>query len=153
MKLEDFLAKESVIAELYARERQEVLHELAKVLCKEDPGLQPEEVYQIFQEREKLGSTGIGEGVAIPHGKSPYVKRMLVGFGRSSKGIDFASQDGEPTYLFFALLAPENAAGLHLKLLAKLSRILKNRAFREKLIASRSAEDLYQLLINEEDAL
>ncbi len=153
MKLEDFLAKESVIAELHARGRDEALHELSKVLCKTDPVLQESEVYEIFQEREKLGSTGIGEGVAIPHGKSAHVKKMLVSFGRSSEGIDFASQDGEPTHLFFALLAPENAAGLHLKLLAKLSRILKNRSFREKLIQASTAEDLYQLLINEEGAL
>jgi PTS system nitrogen regulatory IIA component len=101
-------------------------------------------------EREKLGSTGIGSGVAIPHGKIANLDHIVAAFGRSKAGIDFDSQDGEPTYLFFVLVAPENTAGLHLKALAKLSRLLKDSNFRDRLMKVPDAKAIYQI-ISEED--
>jgi len=102
-------------------------------------------------EREKLGSTGIGEGVAIPHGKVPGLPGLIASFGRSVQGIDFRAIDGRPTHLFFALFAPENSAGAHLKALARISRIFKNPAFRESILRAPSAEEIYRL-IEAEDA-
>jgi PTS system nitrogen regulatory IIA component len=97
-------------------------------------------------DREGLGSTGIGEGVAIPHGKIPGIDRLVAVFGRSPAGVQFASLDGKPARLFFLILAPENSAGMHLKALARISRLLKDPRFRERLLAAEGAEGLSQVL-------
>ncbi len=151
MKLTSILHKEAVIPHLHSREAQGVLRELAAGLMQAESSLDNQEVFSVLQEREKLGSTGIGSGVAIPHGKLPAAKRIVACFGRSPEGVDFGSQDGEPTHLFFALIAPENSAGLHLKVLAKLSRLLKDKSFRDDLMQAKGTDEIFKILSREDD--
>jgi PTS system nitrogen regulatory IIA component len=101
----------------------------------------------VLIEREHLGSTGIGDGVAIPHGKLSSVEQPIVSFGRSKKGLDFDSMDGQPAYLFFLLLAPENSSGVHLQVLTKIARILKSSTFRKALMQVGSREEIYETII------
>ncbi len=150
MKITSILNENSIIPELKSRDKNSVIRELAQAVAKIEPSIQGEELYQILLEREKLGSTGIGSGVAIPHGKMSHLNQIVAAFGKSPPGIDFDSQDGEPAHLFFVLVAPENTAGLHLKALAKLSRLLKDSDFRDKLMHAQDAHTLYQA-ISEED--
>jgi PTS system nitrogen regulatory IIA component len=114
-------------------------------------GVDAQKLVETLLDREKLGSTGIGEGVAIPHGKVPGLPGLTASFGRSVAGIDFRAIDGRPTHLFFALFAPENSAGAHLKALARTSRIFKNSAFRDSILRAPTSDDIYRL-IEAEDA-
>ena len=106
---------------------------------------------EVLLDRERLGNTGIGDNIAIPHGKLPQLSRLMLCFGRSLKGVDFDSMDGKPSHLFFMLLAPVNSAGLHLKALAKISRMLMSQPFRDNLMQAKGAEEIYRL-IAERDA-
>jgi PTS system nitrogen regulatory IIA component len=107
---------------------------------------------KVLLDRERLGSTGIGDGVAIPHGKFHGVNEPMISFGRSLKGLDFDSMDGQPAYLFFLLMAPENSASIHLRALARIAKILKNSSFRKILLEAPTKEELYNTLIqNDED--
>jgi PTS system nitrogen regulatory IIA component len=151
MKIKQILSKPCVLSHLSARTKDEVITELADLLAKNFSNLSREEMIGILGEREKLGSTGIGNGVAIPHGKIPALTQIVTGFGRSVEGIPFESQDGKPAHLFFVLLAPENAASLHLKALARLSRLLKDVHFRNKLMEAADADQLYQEIVGEDD--
>jgi PTS system nitrogen regulatory IIA component len=149
MKILDALDEGSVIADLKGRSKPEVLEELAAPVAR----LANEElrdVVEVLLERERLGSTGIGGGIGIPHGKLKRLDRMVIGFGLSRKGVDFDSLDGEPTRIFFLLMAPESSTGLHLKLLARISRILKNETLKERLLQAKSAEEI-TAIIKEED--
>jgi PTS system nitrogen regulatory IIA component len=149
MRILDVLDEGSVIADLKGRSKPEVLEELAAPVAR----LANEElrdVVEVLLERERLGSTGIGGGIGIPHGKLKRLDRMVIGFGLSRKGVDFDSLDGEPTRIFFLLMAPESSTGLHLKLLARISRILKNEPFKERLLQAKSAEEI-TAIIKEED--
>ncbi|HMA79256.1 MAG TPA: PTS sugar transporter subunit IIA [Candidatus Binatia bacterium] len=151
MKITDFLTVQSVIPALKSREKSAVLDEMAGWLVSVHPQLNTKRVLDVLQEREKISTTAIGEGVAIPHGKLPGVDHVLGVFARSAEGVDFASLDGEPTHLFFALIAPENAAADHLKALARISRLLKDEAFRHRLMAGETAQDLYNIIANEDE--
>ena len=146
----DILDRECIIPELRSRTKKEVLEELTGALlnCKAD--LDKEALVEVLLEREQLGSTGIGDGIAIPHGKVPDLDELIVSFGRSTLGIEFDSMDGRPTHLFFLLIAPENSAGVHLRALAKISRLLKSAHFRQKLLEAGTREELFQV-IQEED--
>ena len=104
------------------------------------------ELVRVLQERERLGSTGIGKGIGIPHGKLPALDKLLLGFGISRQGVDFESMDRQPTYLFFLLLTPENTAGLHLRLLARISRLLKDDVFRNQLLKARGVEEVTAII-------
>lgn len=150
MKITDFLTVQSVIPELKSREKNALLDEMAGCLASSNAQLDKKRVLEVLQEREKISTTAIGEGVAIPHGKLAGVDRVLGAFARSSEGVDFASLDGEPTHLFFALIAPENAAADHLKALARISRLLKDEDFRHRLMAGETAQELF-IAIAEED--
>jgi PTS system nitrogen regulatory IIA component len=110
------------------------------------------QVLDILLQREKLGSTGIGDGVAIPHGKLGTLQDIVLAFGRSREGVAFDSIDGRPVHLFFLLLAPENSAGQHLKALAKISKMLKVGNFRKKLMEAKSKNDIYKVIIEQEEA-
>ena len=151
MKITDFLTVQSVIPALKSREKSAVLDEMAGWLVSVHPQLNTKRVLDVLQEREKISTTAIGEGVAIPHGKLPGVDHVLGVFARSAEGVDFASLDGEPTHLFFALIAPENAAADHLKALARISRLLKDEAFRHRLMAGETAQELYNIIANEDE--
>jgi PTS system nitrogen regulatory IIA component len=110
-----------------------------------------EKPVEILLERERLGSTGIGDGIAIPHGKLKGIQRIICSFGRTKAGIDFQSIDERPTHLFFLLLAPEDSASEHLQALARLSRLLKDDHLRKRLLEADSKEDIYRI-ITEEDS-
>jgi nitrogen PTS system EIIA component len=150
MNITSILSKDALIPDLKAKDKNSLIQELAEIIARVEPSIKVDELVKILLEREALGSTGIGSGVAIPHGKLPQLDRIVAAFGRSRPGIDFDSQDGEPAHLFFVLVAPENTAGLHLKALAKLSRLLKEPSFRDKLLQAPDGAALYQI-IKEED--
>jgi PTS system nitrogen regulatory IIA component len=150
MKLIEFLQPSAVLGDLTGQTAQAVLADLARPIAAARR-VDSQRLLDVLLEREKLGSTGIGEGVAIPHGKVPGLPSLTASFGRSRQGVDFKAIDGRPTYLFFALFAPENSAGLHLKALARISRIFKSAAFREAILAAEDAPAMYRL-IEQEDA-
>jgi PTS system nitrogen regulatory IIA component len=151
MKIAEFLREDLILSDLQAADKPGVLAELCGVLARANTGLSQQKLTEVLLEREKLGSTGIGEGVAIPHGKLPGVPGLLAAFGRSVKGVEFAAIDGRPAQLFFALFAPENSAGIHLKALARISRLFKSGAFRKSILEAKDAPAIYKLL-SEEDA-
>lgn len=151
MKLIDILDESAIVADLTASTKTEALEALVEVMTKSNPALRKEDLLQVLLEREELGSTGIGDGIAIPHGKSQELTEIVSGFGLSKQGIEFDSLDGKPAHLFFLLVAPENSVGTHLKMLARISRMLKNVEFRQKLLEAKSQQEIYQI-IAEEDA-
>lgn len=151
MKITDFLDIKTTIPALTHREKNAVLEELADLLAAHHSELDKKKVLDVFLERERISTTAIGEGVAIPHGKLGGVERVLGAFARSPEGVDFASLDGGATHLFFALIAPENAAADHLKALARISRLLKDEAFRRRLMAGQSAEELFAIIVEEDE--
>jgi PTS system nitrogen regulatory IIA component len=145
MKIIEFLRPDAVIANLSGPTGQAVLSELCRPLAASHR-VDGQKLVDTLLEREKLGSTGIGEGVAIPHGKVAGLPGLMASFGRSPQGIEFRAIDGRPTHLFFTLFAPENSAGAHLKALARISRIFKNPAFREAILRAPTAEEVYRLI-------
>jgi PTS system nitrogen regulatory IIA component len=151
MKISDLLDKRMIIPQLSSNSKDGALRELVRVLARVEREVDEDRMMEILLERESLGSTGIGEGVAIPHGKSKEVKKLLASFGRSLPGLDFQSMDGKPTHLFFLLVAPENSAGIHLKALARISRLMKDQAFRKRLMEVGSAEEIYALFSEEDE--
>lgn len=151
MRIQDIIPPEAVVDGLLAETKEEVLRELSEAICRRLPALSPVRLTAILMDREGLGSTGIGEGVAIPHGKIPGIDRLVAVFGRSRGGVQFASLDGKPARLFFLILAPENSAGMHLKALARISRLLKDQQFRGRLLAAEGAEELSQVLREEDE--
>ena len=151
MKITDFLSVQTVIPALAQREKNAVLEELAGWLAANHTHLDPKRVLSVLMERERISTTAIGEGVAIPHGKLPGLERIYGVFARSSEGVDFNSLDGGPTHLFFVLIAPEGAAADHLKALARISRLLKDESFRRRLMAAKSNQELFTLIAEEDD--
>lgn len=154
MKLRDILTEKAIIAELVHTDKKGVLSEfanLAKTVLP-DVGVSSEEVLDILLNREKLGSTAVGHGVAIPHGKIPGLNKIVALFGRSREGVEFQSHDQEPTNLFFVLLAPEAAIGNYLHALARLSRLMKDENVRRH-IADTSSENLYSILLSEDEKI
>lgn len=152
MNIASFLNEKAISANLTAKDKQGVIRELVDLLAKAGEINQKdiEKLMKILMNREALGSTGIGHGVAIPHGKSDCVKNLVASLGISYQGIDFESLDGEPAHIFFLLIAPEDSAGPHLKALARISRLLKDRFFRESLKNSKDDKALLKI-IREED--
>jgi PTS system nitrogen regulatory IIA component len=151
MKFSELIEEDNIIPELKAKDKKGVLEELAEAISKHQPSVNKGDLVRVLLDRERLGSTGIGDGVAIPHGKLNGVKNPIISFGRSKEGLDFESMDGQPAYLFFLLIAPENSAGIHLKALAKIAKILKSTAFRKKLMGAAGREDLYQAIIETDE--
>ncbi len=149
MKILDNLSPEAIVPELKATDKNGVLNELSAVLA-DVSGASQEEMVRVLLDRERLGSTGIGGGVAIPHGKLQSLDSLLLAFGRSRKGVDFEAMDGKPTHLFFLLLAPEDSTGGHLKMLARISRLLKDSVFRESLMNAGNGNDLYAIFEQED---
>ena len=150
MNMKDALRESCVIADLKGGTKEEVLTELVSAL--KNAGLVQDvgQAVGVILEREKLGSTGIGDGVAIPHGKMKGLDRILCVFGRSKEGIDFDAVDGKPVHIFFLLLAPEDSAGLHIQMLSRISRILREPAFRKRLIEEGDDKDLFANIVEED---
>ena len=146
MKLAEYLDKDLIISELSARTKKEVLAELVSPLSAKYPDLDLQRVAQVLMDREMLGTTGIGDGIAIPHGKLDSLDQVMVIVGRSREGVDFASLDHNPATIFFTVLAPSSVVGLHLKILATISRLLKDNAFRQTFAEAADREGLWRLL-------
>ena len=151
MKITDILVRDAVILDLSSTSKTEVLAEMSGALAKSVAGIDEQRLLSILLEREELQSTGIGESVAIPHGKMPGLSRLLASFARSREGVDFDSIDGQPTQLFFVLVVPEASSGQHLKALARISRFFRDEEFRTQLLAAETRDDVFAL-IEDEDA-
>ena len=151
MKIMDIRVKEGAILDLASDTKDAVLEEMARSLSAAEDSLNADQLLEVLRDREALQSTGIGDGVAIPHGKIAHLDRLVASFARSVKGVDFASIDGQPTHLFFLLVVPEHSGGQHLKALARISRFFRDAEFRQKLIGASSLEDVFRA-IDEEDA-
>ena len=151
MKLSEILKPQFIIADLRAHDKKGVLEELTQIITKQETSLNKGSLLQVLLEREKLGSTGIGDGIALPHGKLKGLNKLLISFGRSTDGLNFDSIDEKPAYLLFLLLAPENSAGMHLKALAKISRMLKDGNFRWRLMGAKSREEIYEIIIDKNE--
>lgn len=152
MRLDQILKIEFLKDSLSSANKVDVLAELINVLIQSGLKIDRTKAIDVLQQREKLGSTGIGDGVAIPHGKIPDLSELVVAFGRSREGISFDAIDGKPAHLFFLLLAPENSTGQHLKALARISRMLKTPDFRRKLLDADTTSDLYKAIIEQDES-
>jgi len=146
MKITDYLTPELVVAELGQASKEEALKLLSARVAGVYPELSEAEILTVLRDREALGSTGIGGGIAIPHGKMGKLEKIIVLFARSRQGVDFAAVDSQPVHLFFLLLAPENSAGIHLKTLAQISRMLKNREFCDQLLEAEDGLSLFAMI-------
>jgi PTS system nitrogen regulatory IIA component len=151
MKIMDILVRDAVVLDLASQTKGDVLAEMARSLARAEPRLDADRLLEVLLERESLQSTGIGEGVAIPHGKLPGLERLLASFARSRPGVDFESIDGQPTHLFFLLVVPEHSGGQHLKALARISRFFRDASFRKHLLEAEQSDDIFRA-IEEEDA-
>ncbi|MBN2570399.1 MAG: PTS sugar transporter subunit IIA [Deltaproteobacteria bacterium] len=153
MNIAEITGKDYIISDLKAKTKKAVLTELSGVFSNSDVMVKSEAMVEVLLEREKLGSTGIGEGIAIPHGKLQGLNNLIASIGRSKGGIDFESLDGKPVHIFFLLMAPENSAGQHLKALAKISRMLKDDNFKRDLLEADSKEDIYNIVKEKDGTL
>ena len=151
MKIMDILVKDAVILDVGVQSKREVLAEMAGALAKCEPQIEADRLLEVLLEREALQSTGIGEGVAIPHGKMVGLDRLVASFARSVDGVDFESIDGEATHHFFLLVVPEHSGGQYLKALARISRFFRDAVFRQRLNEVDTLEDVIRA-IEEEDA-
>ncbi|MDH5477073.1 MAG: PTS sugar transporter subunit IIA [Nitrospinota bacterium] len=153
MKITDFLQPENCVASLASSGKEEALRELTEQVRIEGEPSDVETIFKALMEREKLGSTGIGDEVAIPHAKIKGLPPLVGAFGRSEKGIEYYSVDDKPVKWIFLLLASDNSTGYHLKALARISRLMKSKGFREKMSKAYTSEDIYALIMEEDDKL
>lgn len=153
MKIMEFLSKKAIIPEIKSTKKEEVLKELVDALINagEVEKASQNRLVEALMERESLGSTAIGQGIAMPHAKSGCVNKLVGAFGLSKKGVDFDSLDGEPVYIFFLLVAPQDSAGPHLKALARISRLFKDRYFRDNLRACTDDKSIIKILAQEDE--
>lgn len=150
MKILDVLQKKSIISDLKSQSKKGILEELVAPIAT-ITGINHKDLIQVLMDREQLGSTGIGGGIGIPHGKLKQLESLALGFGLSREGVDFESMDNQPTHIFFLLVTPENSTGLHLKMLARISRILKHDQFKEKLLNAVSSDEIFSIIKEEDD--
>jgi len=150
MKITDILKKEYIIEDLVSSDKESTLDELSSFL--KGKGMIPnkETLQSALMQREALGSTGIGENVAIPHAKISAIDQIITVFGRSIKGIEFDSLDKKPVHFIYLVLAPMNSSGQHLKVLARISRLLKNKSLRESIISATEANQIYTIIADED---
>ena len=148
MEINDLISTESVVANLHATSKKQAIQDLAKKAA-DITGLHERAIFEVLMERERLGTTGVGNGIAIPHGKLANLEKLYGLFARLEKPIDFQSIDEQPVDLIFLLLAPETAGADHLKALARVSRLLRDRTVCDKLRGTDQSEALYALLIEE----
>jgi PTS system nitrogen regulatory IIA component len=151
MKMMDYLSEEWVIPDLKGEDKPSILKELSSVLVKPCQVTSVEELLQVLLDREKLGSTGIGEGIAIPHGRLKKLKNFFISFGRSLKGVDFDSIDQKPSQLFFLVMAPESSAVDNLKLLGRIVTLLKEPSFKKRLMEASSQKELFKIIAEEDE--
>jgi nitrogen PTS system EIIA component len=150
MKILDVLQKESIISDLKSQDKKGILEELVAPIAS-ITGVNHKDLVRVLMDREQLGSTGIGGGIGIPHGKLKQLESLALGFGLSRKGVDFESMDNQPTHIFFLLVTPENSTGLHLKMLARVSRILKHDQFKAKLLSAANTDEIFSIIKEKDD--
>ena len=152
MKITDFLRDKAITVDLAANNKEGVIREMVSLLVRAGEIKTSDEakLVPVLLAREALGSTGIGQGVGIPHGKSNTVRQLVGAFGVSRSGVNFDSLDGEPVHIFFLLVAPEDSAGPHLKALARISRLLKDRFFRESLKEAKDEKQVTKIIQQED---
>jgi nitrogen PTS system EIIA component len=150
MRITEFLKLEAVVPRLAARSKADAIQELALALGKSTPTITSGRIHEVLSERERVGSTGMEKGVAIPHGRMGELASLVACFGVSREGVDFDARDGRPSHFFFALVAPENSAGVHLKALSKVSRLFRSDALREAILVAPDAEAIYALIAQED---
>ncbi len=153
MNLTELLSERLIAVDLKATGKLAVIEELAHVITRVHDEINPNAVARAVLERERISSTALGHGVAIPHAKTSVVDSIVGCLGLSREGIDFDAEDGRPTRIFFTLIAPETSAGEHLKVLARIARLCQVQRFREELLASESARVAYELIGAEEEKL
>jgi len=151
MKIMDFLCPDAITIDLKAQDKKAAITELVEMLAKAKKIKKIDNVIETVLEREKLGSTGIGQGVAIPHGKTDVLAEQVGALGISQKGVEFNSLDGEPVHLIFFLVGPIEVAGQHLKALSRISRLFKDKFFRQSLMGAKSVDEVIKI-IQREDA-
>lgn len=150
MKVSDFLKKEAIAVPLKSRTKNDVFHELINLLHSRGVLADKELALKAVYDREEIMSTGIGHGIAIPHGKAKSVKEIAAASGIYAPGIDYSALDGQPVYLVVMLVGPEDGAAQHVKALARISRLLQHESARQKLIACKNADEFYQIILEEE---
>jgi fructose-specific phosphotransferase system IIA component len=153
MKIMDFLSRKAIAVDIKSIKKEDVLKEMVDLLI--DAG-EIEKRYRnklidALMARESLGSTAIGQGIAIPHAKSECVDKLVAAFGLSKKGVDFDSLDAEPVFIFFLLVAPQDSAGPHLKALARISRLLKDKYMRDSLRACQDEKSVVKIISQEDE--
>jgi len=153
MRIVDLLSEDLIVAEMKAKNKVAAIEEVVTHIAHVHPEVDHQLAVDVLLERERLGSTGVGQGFAIPHGKLPKLNHVVACFSRSVHGISFDSLDGNPVHLFFTLLAPQGAAGLHLKALARASRLFKSETFRTHLITAENCNDLWSLIQEHDEQL
>ncbi|WP_018125393.1 PTS sugar transporter subunit IIA [Desulfovibrio oxyclinae] len=146
MKLGDYLDKDLILSDMASADKAGALGELVVPLQERFPEMDSDLVLRVLKEREELGTTGIGDGVAIPHGKLDSLDQIAVVAGRSRDGLDFEALDFKPCHIFFLVLAPEQVAGMHLRILAHISRLLKDDSFRKAFMEAEGQDELWKLL-------
>jgi PTS system nitrogen regulatory IIA component len=151
MKIMDFLSKDSIITDLKSTDKKPAIIELVETLKNTEKVKKADEIINVILEREKLGSTGIGQGVAIPHGKTNVLNEQIGVLGISHKGIEFNSLDGEAVHIIFLLVGPVEMAGQHLKALSKISRLFKDKFLRQAIRDAAAAEEIVKIIQQEDD--
>ena len=150
MTLLDLISKKSIIIGLKGTEKQEIIEELVNALDEGSQITNRDQILEAVLQREGIMSTGIGHGIAIPHGKSEAAKTLSGVLGIKEEGVDFESLDGQPAYIFFLLISAANVSGPHIKALARISRLLKGERFRNLLIQAKSSEEVLSIISGEE---
>jgi len=151
MEIMDFLSQDAIVIGLKSSDKKSAIVELVEVLKNTKKVKRTNEIIDVVLEREKLGSTGIGQGVAIPHGKTDVLQEQMGVLGISRKGIEFNSLDGEPVHIIFLLVGPAEVVGQHLKALSRISRLFKDKFLRRAIIDATTAEEIVKV-IQQEDA-
>jgi len=150
MKICEILNKDSIVADLKSTNKNGVIKELSQAIAK-TTNANPDHIATVLMERETLGSTGIGGGIAIPHGKLNAVESVTVGFGLSREGVEYDALDNRPVHIFFLLLTPENSTGDHLKVLAQISKLLKKTQFKEGLRNATCLDEIYNIILEQDE--
>ncbi len=153
MAIRDLLNEDVIVSDMTARDKKSAIIELCHRLSERRPDLDQGRMVSVLLNRERLGSTGIGQGIAIPHGKLPEIDSLVTGFGRSREGVDFASMDDSPAHIFFVLFAPAGAARTHLDALARISQILQDEKVRQMLMEAEGPGDILKVIDDAEKRL
>ena len=153
MRLIDILTQDCIVSDLKGRVKREVLEEMVAELTFKFAGLNKERLLEVILERERLGSTGIGYGVAIPHARLKGLNSVIILFGRSLSGVEFQALDERPAHLFFLIVAPEDSTTAHIKILARISRLLQDAVLRNRLMVASTQEEIYSIIAEEDRKL